>query len=104
MVVTVTYVGIPIVKGAPAESEAGDRLFIPCEFPMPVGTAVQVELDHAQRRFAQVVRVLEVEGGQGAGMAIEWRSGPEPLPMPVRAAHPEPPAASGQGPATPETT
>jgi hypothetical protein len=69
MTANVSYQGISIVKGVPAR-EDGASVWIECEFPMPVGTRLEVELDHAGPRPARVVRVQEAQ--QGGGMGLEW--------------------------------
>ena len=72
MMATVSYEGISIVKGASAREE-GAGVWIDCEFPMPVGTRVNVELDQGSARSARVVRVHEAQ--QGGGMALVWAGG-----------------------------
>src|SRR5262249_48139348 len=44
MTATVNYEGIAIVKGVSAREE-GAGVWIECEFPMPVGSRVEVQLD-----------------------------------------------------------
>ena len=82
MMATVTYEGIAIVKGAPAR-EDGAGVFVDCEFPMPVGTRLEVQIDHGGARPARVVRVQEAQ--QGGGMALSWAGDAAETPAPVSA-------------------
>jgi hypothetical protein len=77
MMVTVTYQGVPIVRSSPAREEGATGIFVECEFPMPVGSRLEVQLERgAGVRPARVVRV--VEAAQGAGMSVEWTGEAEP--------------------------
>src|SRR5262249_22309847 len=86
MTATVNYEGIAIVKGVSAREE-GAGIWIECEFPMPVGTRVNVQLDDGGTRAARVVRVQEAQ--QGGGMALEWAG--EATAAPARGGGPRPP-------------
>jgi hypothetical protein len=50
---------------------------------MPVGTQLEVELDHAERRAGRVVRVQEAQ--QGGGMQIAWTGDASPAPKAAEA-------------------
>jgi hypothetical protein len=93
MMATVSYEGIAIVKGAPAR-EDGAGVFVDCEFPMPVGTRLEVQIDHGGARPARVVRVQEAQ--QGGGMALEW-SGEASQTSPAPANVEAPPQPEGGG-------
>jgi hypothetical protein len=93
MTATVNYEGIAIVKAVSAREE-GAGVWIDCEFPMPVGTRVQVELDNGGSRSARVVRVQEAQ--QGGGMAVEWAGEATTTPSSINApVAPMPPEGSG---------
>ena len=93
MTATVNYEGIAIVKGVSAREE-GAGVWIDCEFPMPVGTRLDVELEQGGTRSARVVRVQEAQ--QGGGMALEWAGEATTTPSSVNApAAPMPPEGSG---------
>ena len=93
MMATVTYEGIAIVKGVAAR-EDGAGVFVDCEFPMPVGTRLDVQIDHGSSRPARVVRVQEAQ--QGGGMALAWAGEAEVTPSSVSApAAPMPTEGSG---------
>src|SRR5262245_32243002 len=70
MVATVSYQGSPIAKRAAVRDEGGDGLFVECEFPMPVGTQLEVTIENERMRPARVERVVEAQ--QGAGMMLKW--------------------------------
>ncbi|HJZ88763.1 MAG TPA: hypothetical protein VKN99_26510 [Polyangia bacterium] len=93
MIATVTYEGAPIVKGAAAREAGPGGVFIECEFPMPVGTRLQVQLDRGGPRPGRVVRVVEAQ--QGAGMTLEWTGEAGPTPPPADAGAGEAGAGAG---------
>ena len=93
MMATVSYEGIAIVKGAPAR-EDGAGVFVDCEFPMPVGTRLDVQIDHGGSRPARVVRVQEAQ--QGGGMTLAW-AGEETATAPAVDAPAAPQPAEGSG-------
>src|SRR5262245_57820163 len=70
MVATVSYQGSPIVKRAAVRDDGVDGLFVECEFPMPVGTQLEVTIENEAMRPARVERVVEAQ--QGAGMMLKW--------------------------------
>ena len=94
MMVTVSYEGVAIVKGAPAREDGPAGVFVDCEFPMPVGTRLEVQLDRGGPRPARVVRVHEAQ--QGGGMALEWMGEASATPPPVNV-EPAPPQEHGSG-------
>jgi hypothetical protein len=79
MLANVAYQGITIAKGATVRTD-GDGVFVECDAPMPVGSAIEVQIESGAARAGRVARV--VEAAQGAGMAIEWTSAaPEAAPV-----------------------
>ena len=81
MTATVTYEGISIGKGVAAREDGPAGVFVECEFPMPVGTRLEVQLDQGGPRPARVVRVQEAQ--QGGGMALEWTGEASATPQPA---------------------
>jgi hypothetical protein len=92
MMATVSYEGIAIVKGAPAR-EDGAGVFVDCEFPMPVGTRLDVQIDHGGARPARVVRVQEAQ--QGGGMVLAWAGEASEAPAVNAPSAPQPAEGSG---------
>src|SRR5215470_7182806 len=68
MTATVNYEGIAIVKGVSAREE-GAGVWIECEFPMPVGSRVEVQLDDGGSRPARAGSAA----GRRHGARMGWR-------------------------------